>query len=229
MKKDNIEPQENLVASNGLKPYEVVSSISGEVVDKFKYLEGRPKQYRFDAKEGVFNLGGVDKLGRSLTFQPIAWRLFTDNILNMGTKNWVEFFFVDEKNRVSAVLFHGYSVDNVMRVVEDLYYDDLTFADVVLTAIAEKKETTKDEKKATYYIATFSFKLGEAKTTEALKAYAQERKIYRIETLTDIANHKAVFNYYNPFADYEAALPEPTKLNLPEPTNNAPEAIEPQA
>lgn len=172
---------------------------------RYKYLEGHPRQYRFDAKEGVFNINGTEKLGgpsngRMLTFQPIAWRIFTDNILNMGTKNWAELFFIDEKNCVSAVLFHGYSVDNIFRLIEPLYYDDLTLADVVVTAVAEKKENTKIQPKGVYYIANFSYKMADADKTDELKQFAHEAKIFRQETLTDIANIKTAMNYYNPFA-----------------------------
>lgn len=169
---------------------------------RYKYLEGHPRQYRFDAKEGVFNINGSEKLGRTLTFQPIAWRIFTDNILNMGTKNWAELFFIDEKDCVSAVLFHGYSVDNIFRLIEPLYYDDQTLADVVITAVAEKKENNKIQPKGVYYIANFSYKLGDPAKTAELKQFAQGGgvKIFRQETLTDIANIKTAMNYYNPFA-----------------------------
>ena len=183
------------------KPYQKVHELTGEVVNKYKYLEGHPRQYRFDAKEGVFNINGTEKMGRTLTFQPIAWRIFTDNILNMGTKNWAEIFFIDERNCVSAVLFHGYSVDNIFRLIEPLYYDDLTLADVVITAVAEKKENTKIQPKGVYYIAQFSYKMADVEQTKELKQFAQEVKIFRQETLTDIANIKTAMNYYNPFAN----------------------------
>ena len=68
---------------------------------------------------------------------------------------------------MSAVLFHGYSVDNIYRLIEPLYYDDRTLADVVITAVAEKKENTKIQPKGVYYIATFSYKLADAGQTEA--------------------------------------------------------------
>ncbi|WP_229369635.1 hypothetical protein [Fibrivirga algicola] len=179
---------------------------TGEVISKYKYLEGHPRQYRFDAKEGVFNINGLEKLGRTLTFQPIAWRIFTDNILNMGVKNWAEVFFIDEKGCVSAVLFHGFSVDNIFRLIEPLYYDDLTLADVVITAVAEKKENNKIQPKGIYYIADFSYKMAEPEKSKELKLFAQDYKVFRQETLTDIANIKTAFNYYNPFAH---AIDEP--------------------
>jgi hypothetical protein len=180
---------------------------------RYKYLEGHPRQYRFDAKEGIFNINGVEKLGRTLTFQPIAWRIFTDNILNLGTKNWAELFFVDEKGCVSAVLFHGYSVDNIFRLIEPLYYDDLTLADVVITAVADKKENNKIQPKGVYYIAQFSYALADPAQTADLKAFVADQKIFRQETLTDIANIKTAMNYYNPFANAAADL-EPGEAGL---------------
>lgn len=201
----SIETTANDQAVNPYEKYKTqqepsAAAVLDESKRRFKYLEGHPRQYRFDAKEGNFNINGADKLGNTLTFQPIAWRIFTDNILNMGTKNWAEIFFVDDKNCVSAVLFHGYSVDNIFRLIEPLYYDDLTLADVVITAVAEKKENNKIQPKGIYHIATFSYKLGTPERTAELKAFAGSHKIFRQETLTDIANIKTAFNYYNPFA-----------------------------
>ena len=206
-----------------LKPYQKLHELTGEVVDKYKMLEGHPRQYRFDAKEGQFNINGDTKLGRTLTFQPIAWRIFTDSILNMGTKTWAEIFFVDEKNCVSALLFHGYSVDNIFRLIEPLFYDDLTLADVVVTAVAEKKENNNIQPKGVYYIATFTYVIGEAQRTNELKAYAQDRRIYRQETLTDVANIKTAMNYFNPFqhgsaADMGALPPEGVDVSTGEVT-----------
>lgn len=191
------------MSSPALASYQKVNELTGEIVNKFKYLEGHPRQYRFDAKEGIFTINGTEKLGRTLTFQPVAWRIFTDNILNMGTKNWAELFFIDEKDCVSAVLFHGYSVDNIFRLIEPLYYDDLTLADVVITAVAEKKEYTKSQPKGIYYIATFSYKMGNVDRTNELKAYAGAVRLFRQETLTDVANIKTSGRYFNPFAPVE--------------------------
>lgn len=196
-----------------IRPHQVLDEQTGEVRSKYKYLEGHPRQYRFDAKEGTFAINGTEKLGPVLTFQPFAWRIFTDSILNMGTKNWAELFFIDEKNCVSVVLFHGYSVDNIFRLIEPLYYDDQTLADVVITVVAEKKENTKIQPKGVYYIANFSYKVAkDADTTAALKQFGQDVRIFRQDTLTDVATLKTAYNYYNPFAngDTPEALPEGT-------------------
>lgn len=205
--KSTIETIQSGTALNADQKMEEHTSALVPVVSpqRYKYLEGHPRQYRFDAKEGVFNINGNevvgDANGRTLTFQPVAWRIFTDNILNMGTKNWAEIFFIDDKNCVSAILFHGYSVDNIFRLIEPLYYDDLTLADVVITAVAERKENTKIQPKGIYHIATFSYTLGTPERTAELKQFAATHKIFRQETLTDIANIKTAMNYYNPFAN----------------------------
>jgi hypothetical protein len=55
-----------------LKSYQTIDPASGEIMSKYKYLEGHPKQYRFDAKEGKFNINGSVKLSDTFTFQPVA-------------------------------------------------------------------------------------------------------------------------------------------------------------
>ena len=45
------------------------------------YLPGRPRQYRFDASRGMFNLKGetpITKPKESLTLIPVAFRIFRD-------------------------------------------------------------------------------------------------------------------------------------------------------
>jgi hypothetical protein len=221
MNTQNKSQLSTIQSDDALKPYQKIDEVTGEVISnvairRYKYLEGHPRQYRFDAKEGVFNINGAEKLGRTLTFQPIAWRIFTDNILNMGTKNWAEIFFIDDKNCVSALLFHGYSVDNIFRLIEPLYYDDLTLADVVITATAEKKENNKIQPKGVYYIANFTYKMGDVTQTAELKQIAQSNKIFRQETLTDIANIKTAMNYYNPFANLAEEDTAPVLLSAGE-------------
>lgn len=166
----------------------------------FKYLMGHPRQYRFDAKEGTFNINGDPRTSfKKLTFQPFAWRIFSDNILNMGTKNWAEMYFIDDQACVSAILFHGYSVDNIFRLIEPLFYDDLMMADVVITVIPEKKENTKITPKGVYYIATFEYETADPARVKLLNEYATDFKIYRQETLTDIANTTNAYMFFNPY------------------------------
>ncbi|OGX90125.1 hypothetical protein [Hymenobacter coccineus] len=177
-----------------------VDENSGEVTEtsRFKYLPGHPRQVRFDAKAGVFNLGGQTVLGKSLRFIPLAWHIFQDNILNMGRKTWAELYFVDDKGAVCAVLFHGYSVENLYRLIEPLFYDDLTLADVVVTATAQKKQTEKEGKTATYYIAEFSYTAADPAEVQARQEFAQDFAIWREETHTGEADTKLVHGYRVP-------------------------------
>ena len=46
------------VQENTLLPYQKIDALTGGIVDKFKMLEGHPRQYRFDAKEGIFTING---------------------------------------------------------------------------------------------------------------------------------------------------------------------------
>ena len=196
-----------------------VDEDSGEVTEtsRFRYLAGHPRQIRFDAKAGQFNIGGVTPLGNALEFVPLAWRIFQDNILNMGRKTWAELFFVDEKGAVCAVLFHGYSVENLYRLIEPLFYDDLTLADVKMKVQAEKKETTKDGKKATYYIAQFSYEAADAAEVAASRDFARDFAIWRAETYTGAADLRIQHAYTVPVED-EPTSPAPAAeaLALPQ-------------
>lgn len=174
----------------GIKLWQTVNQQNGDVISKYKYLEGHPRNYRFDAKEGVFSINGTEKIGRSLTFQPIAWRIFTDSILGQPSKQWAELFFIDEQKCVATILFHGYSVDNILRMIEPLYYDDYSLANVVLTVTAERKQNTKIQPKGVYYIAQVRYELADTELTKQRQEFAQENPIFRQDTLTDPARFK---------------------------------------
>ncbi|UOQ81010.1 hypothetical protein [Hymenobacter sp. 5414T-23] len=176
-----------------------VDEATGEVTEtsRFRYLPGHPRQVRFDAKAGQFNINGTTPLGNSLSFIPLAWRIFQDDILNMGRKLWAELFYADDKGAICAVLFHGYSVENLYRLIEPLFYDDLTLADVVVKVQASKKETIKDNKKATYYIAEFSYEPADPQQVQARREFAQDFPIWREETSTGTADIRTSYGYRN--------------------------------
>lgn len=184
-----------------------VDEDSGEVVEtsRFRYLPGHPRQVRFDAKAGSFNISGTVPLGNSLEFVPLAWRIFSDNILNMGRKTWAELFYIDEKGAVCAVLFHGYSVENLYRLIEPLFYDDLTLGDVKVKVTPEKKQTTKEGKTATYYIAGFSYTKADPAEVQALREFAEDFDIWREETCTGLADIKTSHGYTVPQPDDQPA------------------------
>ncbi len=179
---------------------------SGEVTERtrFKYLPGHPRQIRFDGKGGVFNVGGEQVLGKSLSFIPVALRVFADNLFNMGRKVWAEVFYVDEKGIVCGVLFHGYSAENLQHLNADLFYDDLHLTDVVLTATAVKKENKKVG--GSYFIAEFSYQPADPAEVQARREFAEDFDVYREETLTGTAELR-IFNGYRVPASYEPEQP----------------------
>lgn len=175
-----------------------VDEDTGEVVETplFRYLPGHPRQVRFDAKAGQFNVGGTVPLGPKLAFIPVALRIFSDNILNMGRKTWAELFFVDANGVVCAVLFHGYSVENLQKLNAELFYDDLRLVDVVLTVRAAKKENKTVG--GTYYIAEFEYAPADPAEVEARQQFAQDFPLYREETLTGEAEIRILQGYRLP-------------------------------
>ncbi|WP_046245439.1 hypothetical protein [Hymenobacter terrenus] len=217
---DVAAPTLTLTASAATAPAyltEKLDEATGELVQvaRFRYLPGHPRQVRFDAKAGQFNIGGMMPLGNTLSFMPLAWRVFQDNILNMGRKLWAELFFADDKGAICAVLFHGYSVENLYRLIEPLFYDDLTLADVTVKITAEKKQTTKDGKTATYYIAQFSYEAADAAEVAARRDFARDFPIWRAETYTSAADMRIQYGYTVPVED--------------DPQRPAPAAAEPAA
>ena len=182
-----------------------VDEATGEVVEtsRFKYLPGHPRQIRADLKAGVFNVNGQEVLGKTLTFIPVGLRIFSDNILSMGRKVWAEVFFVDKSNVVCAVLFHGYSVENLQKLNAALFYDDLKLTDVELTVTPIKKQTEKPDdsgkmQKAQYFIAEFSYKAADPAEVQARQEFAEDFDLYREETLTGMADMRLVNGYRIP-------------------------------
>lgn len=206
-----------VATANALRAYQIEKTDpdTGEVVtaSRFKYLTGHPRQIRADLKAGVFNINGETVLGKSISFIPLAWRVFQDNILNMGRKTWAEIFFVDAAGAVCAVLFHGYSVENLQKLNSALFYDDISLADVVLTVTCGKKER-KDG--GTYFIADFSYVPAPAEEVKARKQFAQDVLIYREETATGEAEVSLFHGYRLPEHH------EPQRRALPAAEEDAP-------
>lgn len=198
-----------------LRPYHIGVDEDGQPVSKYKYRPGTVRQYRFDGKAGVFNIGGDQVLGKSLEFQPISWRFFTGNILGMGVKRWVEIFFIDPQNCVSAVLFHDYSHDNLVKLEEPLYWGDQKLSDVVITATAEKKQS-KAENGGTYFMAQFTFKPADTAKVAEMAEFVADVQIWRKDTLNATCHITMQEGY-----PMEAASQYVAELSAPAEADNA--------
>lgn len=191
----------NKFANPAFWAMEKVDEDSGEVtlVPRYRYLEGKPRGYRADMKAGSFNIEGITPLGKSLTVQAVAWHFFTGKILGgSAAKDWAELFFFDKANNLCSLLFHGYTVENLMKLEGELYYSDRSLADVLLTVSFEQK-TQSGGDGAKYYIGVFSQEPATDKElTKELQYWARHAKIYRKETANEDNATTVKNNYFDP-------------------------------
>ena len=76
---------------------------------------------------------------------------------------------------------------------------------MVVTVTAAKKETTKEGKKATYYIAEFSYTAADPAEAQARKDFARDFEVWRAETFTGAADMRLVQGYTVPAETLEQA------------------------
>jgi hypothetical protein len=160
------------------------------------YLTGYPRQYRFDASRGIFNIGGTDvltKKGETMSIVPIGYRIFFDNILNYGPRKWVEFFFLNGSMNVCELLLHGYSVENLMQMFQKLYYDKLNLCEVEL--IIKPVEKLNKSINSKYFMAEFDYKPLETELKDAIVAHTEGLTLFRSDTYTDKALTELALNY----------------------------------
>ncbi|WP_420154936.1 hypothetical protein [Siphonobacter sp.] len=203
-----------------LKSYEIerVDEETGALVteSKFLYLEGHPREYRFNGQNGQFNLYGerilTDSMGKPITefsFQPIAYRIFEDTLFTRSEREvWAEFFFIDADHCVASLMFNNTSVSELYRMMQPVFYERKTLCDLIIT-IKPEKVTSKMDSGKSWYIARFSYRSGEVESVRQYRDFARDHHLYRAETLTDSAMHRIVSKYYN-------RLPEPEVVSLPE-------------
>lgn len=147
---------------------DVTDEDTGEVYSEplIAYVEGQPLSYRFDGKTGRFNFNGKDDLGKEFSFQPICWRQFTGNLFDRkDSTRWVEFYFVDENQCISTILFNNSSELNFTKALKDLVYSRKKLEEMRVTVTAEKLSyevplPDGQAQKGVYYAAVFSFSEG---------------------------------------------------------------------
>ena len=180
----------------------------GETVisDIFRYIEGEPKQYRYNSQTGQFNIDGdtpvLDKSGKPIkefTFQPFVFRIFDDGLFNRNREAWAELFFIDALNCVSSIMFNGTTLTELRGVMKKLIYEGnepLNLCDVVLT-IRPEKLTSKNDPTKSWFIGRFSYQLADPESVQQLAEYAADCPIYRRDTLKHTANY---FSFSETFA-----------------------------
>lgn len=193
---------------------EITDTDTGEV-RQLKYREGMPRSYRFDASKGIVTIGGeepITKPGDHLSFVPVAVRVFKDALFERGRKTWAELFFVTQAGVLGAIMVHEYSVEGLLRLESELFYDDLKITDVVLTLKPVQKEKKAGEGAGNkYYIAEWGYKPAPKDLLDELARMTNGVPIYRADTAKETAKMIAAVNYTLPESALqpgEAALPE---------------------
>ena len=184
-----------------------ISTANGNLIDTttgetqtITYLQGRPRQYRFDASNGKFNIKGeipLTKKGKAFTILPVAFRIFKDDILGMGLKKWVEFYFINEKMQLCALLLHGYSVENLLRMTDEMFYDGVNLCQVALTIEPIEKTSSQviDGKNPKYFMCEFSYQPLDQAAQDNLEAVTKHLRIWREETFTMQADVQLCMNW----------------------------------
>lgn len=172
---------------------DILIPATGEVLE-FLYIEGMPKEYRFNGQKGTFNVNGNIDKGSTFSFQPIAWRFFSDNLFGRARAEWAELFFVDDQNCLSCIMFNNSSVKELNELVLQLHYARTKLSDVVLSITTDK--ATND--KGTWHIAKFTYQQADKGKTKELDALATHKKypIYRADTVTEGAEFRLCSDSY---------------------------------
>ncbi len=181
-----------------LRAYQRLNEETGEIVNLFKYLEGQPKQYRFNGQNGQFNQNGdkviLDDKGKptkTFTITPIAWRVFEENLFGRGRKDlWGEFFFVDEKNCVSSIMLNNTSLQELLDLAKELFYEDINLGQIRLTMTAENLTGEKNGQKTSWYITRLTWEMAPENEVKAYAEFAADYPIYRADTLTSTAVYR---------------------------------------
>ncbi len=206
--------------TNPLLPSLVTNFVNTETGElPIKYRPGFPRHYRFDASRGVFNLNEmtITKKGEPLTFIPIAYRIFKDDILGFGLKKWAEFFFINQVGHVGSLLFHGYSVENLERKTNELFYDEVNLSEVILTVTPIEKTKKEGEGKGSkYFIAEFSYQILSNNQRQEIKLLGETLNAWRADTLTGDSTIELSVNYHPPIQLIETEIHQETIPELGE-------------
>lgn len=206
-----------------------VTNAQGEVIiaNRYRYIEGEPKQYRYNSQTGQFNIDGdtlvLDGNGKAVkefSFQPFVFRVFEDGLFNRNREPWAELFFIDTLNCVSSIMFNGTTLTELRGIFKKLLYEGTepkTLCDVVLTVRPEKL-TSKNDPTKSWFIGRFTYTLATAQKVQELAEFAADYPIYRRDTLKQTANYLSFSETFALPATEVVALPsgEPTANDIQE-------------
>ncbi len=165
-----------------LKELQNLMNAKSKTLD-LKYLKGHPRQYRFDASRGIFNIQGempVTKAGKPFSLIPISYRVFKDSLFGTSKRSWLELFFIDNIGAVASVMLHGYSVEHFFNMSQKLFYENLKITEIKITITPQERQTAKGEK---YYIAEFEHEAADVDYLKLAKASTKDFELFREDTI----------------------------------------------
>ncbi len=186
----------SLLPSNNLENH--LNKETGEI-RQAAYRPGHPRQYRFNAAEGRFNLNGetnITKAGETFSLIPLTIRVFKDNLFEMGRKTWAEIYFLNCKNQVCSTMLHGYSVENLEALESELFYEDLSINEIVLKITPESKTSKANGNK--YFIAEFDFEPADKELLTSMQNAIDGYNLNRVETFNEDSETIINLNYSVP-------------------------------
>lgn len=124
-----------------------------------KYFPGKPRSYKFNAKEGVFFNDRDEKLGKSgasLKLVPLSYRTFFAELFKMDRREWLELFFLNAAGHVCSLLLHRHSVSQFADLSAHLFYQEATPVEIELEI---KPDVRQHPEHGKYYVADYAFEV----------------------------------------------------------------------
>lgn len=159
-------------------------------ISKAVYMTGSPRNYRFDGQNGIFySPNKEESLGDSIEMKVILHSAFVAPPMFMGEESYsgrpfIELFFLNNKGHMCSILLHSQSARSLQKLSVDMFYDDVSFSDVILVLSANK--LTSSDGKFTFYAVEFS--------TKKIEAQQVKEDTEKIESI--MAGIDNVFNTY---------------------------------
>jgi hypothetical protein len=154
--------------------------------ERVTYLEGLPRNYRFNAKKGSLNYEDEKEItdgGSSFSLLPLALRVFRAPLFNSPSRMWLEIFFLNKSGHLCGVLFHTSSVDRFYNSAgKRMSYDGISPLSSLITV---QPLVRKHAEYGPYYVADFKFEeLPPAAAKKAAEMRSILPPIYRSDTVT---------------------------------------------
>jgi hypothetical protein len=192
-----VMPPTNNMKNVTVKPEVRVDEETGEVqFTNIKYLLGMPKQYRYNAQSGQFNIDGkepvLDEKGRVATefkLLPLSFRVFRDSLFGRDKmEEWAEMFFIDSLGCVSAIMLNNTNVQELKQHIKSLFYEGLSITDSILV-LRPRKIENGDKK---WFICEMEHEDADAELIRAQRNYLESNHVYRADTLNSSAVYEGL-------------------------------------